>query len=77
MFPKECSTVARDRWMCELDVRHPGYGFALHKGYPTPAHLENLRRLGPCAEHRRSFAPVRACLRMDDNVVPALELTAG
>ncbi len=54
--------VARDRWMCELDVRHPGYGFALHKGYPTPAHLENLRRLGPCAEHRRSFAPVRACL---------------
>lgn len=54
--------VARDRWMCELDARHPGYGFALHKGYPTPAHLENLRRLGPCAEHRRSFAPVRACL---------------
>jgi ribonuclease HII len=54
--------VARDRWMRELDARHPGYGFAVHKGYPTPEHLENLRRLGPCSEHRRSFAPVRACL---------------
>ena len=54
--------VARDRLMCELDALHPGYGFAVHKGYPTPAHLENLRRLGPCGEHRRSFAPVRACL---------------
>ena len=54
--------VARDRLMCELDGRHPGYGFAIHKGYPTPAHLESLRRLGPCEQHRRSFAPVRACL---------------
>lgn len=54
--------VARDRWMRELDALHPGYGFAVHKGYPTPAHLENLRRLGPCDQHRRSFAPVRACL---------------
>lgn len=54
--------VARDRLMRELDLRHPGYGFALHKGYPTAEHLQNLRRLGPCEEHRRSFAPVRACL---------------
>lgn len=54
--------VARDRLMRELDLRHPGYGFAVHKGYPTADHLENLRRLGPCDEHRRSFAPVRACL---------------
>ena len=36
----------------------PGYGFAQHKGYPTPAHLEALKRLGPCPEHRRSFGPV-------------------
>ncbi|WP_146909083.1 ribonuclease HII [Arenimonas daejeonensis] len=56
--------VARDRWMRELDALHPGYGFAVHKGYPTPAHLENLRRLGPCDQHRRSFAPVRACLEL-------------
>ncbi|MBW8312986.1 MAG: ribonuclease HII [Rhizobium sp.] len=54
--------VARDRLMRELDAQFPGYGFALHKGYPTPEHLEALRRLGPCAQHRRSFAPVRACL---------------
>ncbi|MFY2765274.1 ribonuclease HII [Arenimonas sp. MALMAid1274] len=54
--------VGRDRWMCELELRHPGYGFAVHKGYPTPEHLHALRMLGPCDQHRRSFAPVRACL---------------
>lgn len=52
----------RDRIMCELDAIHPGYGFAKHKGYPTAAHVESLQRLGPCPQHRRSFAPVRACL---------------
>jgi len=50
--------VARDRMMRELDARYPGYGFAQHKGYSTPEHFEALRRLGPCCEHRRSFAPV-------------------
>ncbi|MCE5232139.1 MAG: ribonuclease HII [Mizugakiibacter sp.] len=54
--------VTRDRHMCALDARHPGYGFARHKGYGTPEHLEALARLGPCAEHRRSFAPVLALL---------------
>jgi len=53
--------VHRDRLMQELDAQFPGYGFTQHKGYPTPEHLEALRRLGPCAAHRRSFAPVRAC----------------
>ncbi len=52
--------VARDRILVEYDTHWPGYGFARHKGYPSPAHLEALRRLGPCPEHRRSFAPVRA-----------------
>ena len=52
--------VARDRLMCELDLAHPGYGFALHKGYATPEHVAALQRLGPCPAHRRSFAPVRA-----------------
>jgi ribonuclease HII len=51
--------VARDARMCELDTLHPGYGFAVHKGYPTAAHRAALERLGPCPEHRRSFAPVR------------------
>ncbi len=54
--------VTRDREMVELEARHPGYGFAKHKGYPTAAHLEALRRLGPLAEHRRSFGPVKALL---------------
>jgi ribonuclease HII len=54
--------VGRDQLMVAMESRYPGYGFAVHKGYPTPMHLEALRRLGPCAEHRRSFAPVRACL---------------
>jgi ribonuclease HII len=57
--------VARDKMMCELDVVHPGYGFAQHKGYSTPEHLAALTRLGPCAEHRRSFAPVQASLSRD------------
>ena len=53
--------VARDRYMCELHQRWPGYGFDEHKGYATPAHRAALRRLGPCPAHRRSFAPVQAC----------------
>lgn len=54
--------VHRDELMAALDERHPGYGFATHKGYGTAAHLAALRRLGPSPEHRRSFAPVRAAL---------------
>lgn len=54
--------VARDAEMQTLAQLHPGYGFAKHKGYPTPEHLEALQRLGPLPEHRRSFAPVRALL---------------
>jgi len=50
--------VARDRIMLSLDQQYPHYGFAKHKGYPTPDHLEVLRRLGPCPAHRRSFGPV-------------------
>ncbi|MHA6202842.1 ribonuclease HII [Dyella soli] len=59
--------VSRDRWMVALDGEHPGYGFAVHKGYPTPAHLDALRRLGPCPSHRRSFAPVK--LLVDQGVL--------
>lgn len=52
----------RDGWMVALEERFPGYGLAGHKGYPTPAHLAALRELGPCELHRRSYAPVAACL---------------
>lgn len=54
--------VSRDRLMIALETVHPGYGFAVHKGYPTPAHLAALQQLGPCSQHRRSFAPVRRLL---------------
>lgn len=58
--------VARDAELVELDRRWPAYGFARHKGYPTAEHLAALARLGPCPEHRRSFAPVRdACAGLD------------
>ena len=62
--------VTRDRMMREMDARWPGYGFAQHKGYPTPAHREALQRLGPCPEHRRSFAPVRACCAQKQAPMP-------
>jgi ribonuclease HII len=51
--------TARDAYCLEMEAKYPGYGFARHKGYPTAEHLEALRRLGPCPEHRRSFGPVR------------------
>jgi ribonuclease HII len=52
--------VHRDRLCQQLHEQFPSYGFAAHKGYPTPAHLSALREHGLCAAHRRSFAPVRA-----------------
>lgn len=48
----------RDKLLTSLDRRHPGYGLAVHKGYPTARHLEALRRLGPTTIHRRSFRGV-------------------
>lgn len=54
--------VTRDRLLLELDRQYPQYGFARHKGYPTPEHLELLRVYGACPAHRQTFAPVRAVL---------------
>ena len=54
--------VLRDEEMVEFDKIYPGYGFGEHKGYPTVAHREALIRLGPCAIHRKSYAPVAALL---------------
>ncbi len=51
--------VSRDRLMIALDEYQPGYGFAAHKGYGTPAHRAALELLGPCSAHRLSFAPLR------------------
>lgn len=54
--------VARDRAMLALHATFPQYGFDRHKGYPSPAHLAALIAHGPCPQHRRSFAPVRAAI---------------
>ena len=58
--------TARDEEMVRLDAAYPGYGFARHKGYPTPEHLDALRALGPCIIHRRSFGPVREAIAQRD-----------
>ena len=55
--------VARDQIMQTLHRRYPRYGFDRNKGYPTPEHLRKLARHGPCAAHRRSFAPVRRAMQ--------------
>jgi len=49
--------VTRDRLMCELDAYFPQYGFAQHKGYGTPQHIEAIRTYGICEIHRKSFHP--------------------
>lgn len=67
--------VTRDREMLALDALYPGYGFALHKGYPTVAHREALLRLGPSPVHRASFGPVRRVLdaRAERRAMPTSE----
>ena len=54
--------VTRDRIMREMDIEFPQYGFAAHKGYITAAHTKALNEIGPCAQHRRSFANVAALI---------------
>lgn len=55
--------VTRDRYMVDLDQKHPQYGFKKHKGYPTKDHLIALKEYGVLGEHRRSFRPVREALK--------------
>ncbi len=65
--------TTRDPLMAELDRVYPGYGFASHKGYPTPDHCRALDQLGPTPVHRRSFAPVRRALGLDTPLFSACE----
>ncbi len=58
--------VTRDRLMVRYDSDFPGYGFARHKGYGTREHLEAIRKLGPCAIHRRSFRMPERVAHRDD-----------
>jgi ribonuclease HII len=54
--------VTRDRQCAELHARFPHYGFDAHKGYGTAQHMAALNEHGACAEHRRSYAPVREAM---------------
>ena len=54
--------TARDAIMARLAAEHPGYGWERNAGYPTPEHLDALRRLGVTPHHRRHFAPIRKIL---------------
>ncbi len=65
--------VTRDAMMRDMDAAFPDYGFAGHKGYPTPQHLAALAEHGPCRHHRNSFAPVREARRVRAR---ALEVSA-
>lgn len=66
--------VHRDALLRDLDRLHPHYGLASHKGYATPEHRRALAEHGPCALHRRSFAPVAAS---DPNTVLDLSIDAA
>lgn len=69
--------VTRDRMMCELHERYPGYDFAEHKGYVTPGHQAALGDLGPCAEHRFSYVNVAHAVRgrpLRENVAERVEV---
>jgi ribonuclease HII len=66
--------VTRDRMLVELHEVFPQYGFAAHKGYSTPEHLEALRMHGPCVHHRKHFAPVAAQFAMAEGVAVSLQV---
>lgn len=60
--------VTRDRMLEQLHEEFPQYGFASHKGYSTPEHLQALRVHGPCVHHRRFFSPVAASFALEEGV---------
>jgi ribonuclease HII len=66
--------VTRDRMLVELHEVFPQYGFAAHKGYSTPEHLEALRMHGPCVHHRKHFAPVAAQFAMAEGVTVSVQV---
>ncbi|RKG37752.1 ribonuclease HII [Acinetobacter rongchengensis] len=57
--------VTRDREMVALDLKYPQYGFAKHKGYPTRAHFEAIEQHGVMDQHRRSYAPIKKALGLE------------
>jgi ribonuclease HII len=57
--------TCRDAYMRSVNDLYPQYGFAAHKGYPTPQHFVALTEHGACPLHRRTFAPIQLALGMD------------
>ena len=66
--------VTRDRLLTQLHDEFPQYGFAAHKGYSTPEHLEALRLHGPCVHHRRHFAPVAATFLTEEGATVSVQV---
>ena len=66
--------VTRDRMLVELHEVFPQYGFAAHKGYSTPEHLEALRLHGPCIHHRKHFAPVAAQFAIEQGITVSVQV---
>lgn len=69
--------VYRDALLVALDSDYPAYGFAEHKGYATPRHLEALRRHGPCDQHRRAWWRIREALALPGILEPEFAEAAG
>jgi ribonuclease HII len=69
--------TTRDAMMIQYDALYPGYGFASHKGYPTPEHCRTLKEKGAVAIHRRSFARVRQALGLEPLQLEAFPEFAG
>lgn len=67
--------VTRDRMLAQLHEEYPQYGFAAHKGYSTPEHLEALRTHGPCVHHRRHFSPVAASFALEDGAAVTVSVS--
>jgi ribonuclease HII len=57
--------VTRDRYMHDMDSLYPGYGFKIHKGYPTKEHYNAIHKLGPCPIHRKTYKGVLSCTFME------------
>jgi ribonuclease HII len=66
--------VTRDRMLAQLHEEYPQYGFAAHKGYGTPEHLEALRVHGPCVHHRRFFSPVAATFETAEGTMVSVQV---
>lgn len=54
--------VTRDRFMDEMDLKYPNYGFKRHKGYPTKDHIEAIKKYGITDIHRITFRPIKTML---------------